>query len=112
MKLNFVAVTDKSEYLPVLQKQMEENFPKSESMPVKFMAKSKDIDLYAVFDRDLNKAFIGFEGRYVFGRGVYIFYLSVGKNFQGMGYGSRIINKIFICLYFIGCKHRNSPPYL
>ena len=95
MKLNFVAVTGKSEHLPVLQKQMEENFPKSESMPVKFMAKSKDIDLYAVFDRDLNNAFIGFEGRYVFGGGVYIFYLSVGKNFQGMGYGSRIINKIF-----------------
>ena len=42
MKLNFIAVTGKSEYLPVLQKQMEENFPKSESMPVKFMAKSKD----------------------------------------------------------------------
>lgn len=95
MKLNFIAVTGKSEHLPVLQKQMDENFPKSESMPVKFMAKSKDIDLYAVFDRDLNNAFIGFEGRYVFGRGVYIFYLSVGKNFQGMGYGSRIINKIF-----------------
>ena len=95
MKLNFVAVTGKSDHLPALQKQMDENFPKSESMPVKFMAKSKDIDLYAVFDRDLNNAFIGFEGRYVFGRGVYIFYLSVGKNFQGMGYGSRIINKIF-----------------
>lgn len=95
MKLNFVAVTAKSEYLPILQKQMDENFPKSESMPVKFMARDHDIDLYAVFDRDLNSAFIGFEGRYVYGRAVYIFFLSVGKEFQGIGYGSQIINKIF-----------------
>lgn len=67
-----------------------ESFPKNERTPgIEHFARKKNVDYFAVYDGD---SFVGISYNVRHRDIVYIFYLAVSPEFQGMGYGSKILS--------------------
>ena len=93
LKLDFIDVKHNKEIIKDLKKLYKEAFPKNEQVPfwlLKRLSKKENVEFYGIYEES---KFAGLVYNVIYKDIVFIFYLAIGKNARGNGYGA----KYYLC---------------
>ncbi len=93
-ELKFISLKDKKKINNKVKRLYNDSFPIQERMPfwtLKFLSKKETVKFHVIYDKD---ELIGLIYIICYKDIVFIFYLTIDKNFRGRGYGSKILQII------------------
>lgn len=92
--LNFIDIKKSKECNKKVIKLYNEAFPKNERIPIwllKILARKNKAKFYGIYD---NKEFVGLIYNIFYKDIVFVFYLAIGKETRGKGYGTKALESI------------------